>query len=307
MRIVIVVSALSVVCACRGSPANESPARLVLGQSDTVVVNSRRPVRIPVRALDADGKELPGIDARFDGATVAAIPLSTQGEVTCTQRGDVRVRVSLGAVATQVLVRCRPVETVRLVTPIQLVMGDTARLVPLTAYAPDNRPVELLAARVWVSDSSVVALDGLSIRPRAWGTSSLAVEVGDRQGWASVHVYDRASTLEEMRRERRLLAVPVQLAAGEMRRWSLAAGDWMLTMWPEEDEEHGPQLRIERASCEPLQQISKRRYHCWVNDEATVIVQAPRRAGSSAVVSGTLAVRPLDLPRRASLRANTRR
>ena len=295
-----IVTALSLAVltgACQRSPANGPPARIVAGQSDTVVVNSQRPVRIPVRVHDEAGHVLPDTDVRFTEATGATIPISASGEITCAQRGDLTVRAAVGNLSTLVTVHCRPVETVRLVTPIQFVVGDSARSLPLTAYAPDNRPVELLAARVRVSDSNVVALDRLRVAPRTWGTSSLAVDVGDRQGWASVHVYDRANGLDELRRERRLIAVPVQLAAGEMRRWRLPAGDWMLTMWPEEDEERGLQLRIERANCEPLQQISKRRYHCWVTDEATVIVYAPWRAGSSDIVTGTLAVRPLDLPR----------
>jgi hypothetical protein len=260
-----------------------------------VIVNNRRPVWIPVRVLDAAGHVLPDTGVRFQWASGANIPVSAVGELTCARSGDATVRATLGRLATEAVVRCRPVETVRIAGPIQFMLGDTARQLPIAVLGPDGRPVDLLEGQVWIEDSSVATVEGLRVRPRAPGATLLAVTIGNRDGAAGVHVYERASTLDGLRQERRLLAVPLRLTPGDMRRWHLPAGEWMLTMWPEEDEGRGLRLRLEGANC-VRSRISKRRYQCLVRDEASVIVYAPWQAAPSSELIGTLAVMPTGPP-----------
>lgn len=291
-RIVGLVGALLVAGACHGRVAKGAPARIVAGESDTVLVNSRRAVRIPLRVTDAAGRALPDSAARFAWESGAEIPISPGGEVRCVQRGDATVRSTIGALTTRFLLRCRPVEALRFPGPIQLVLGDSAQEIPVTAYGPDNRPVHLFAARTHVGDTTLVALEGMRVRPRAWGATILSVVIGDRQVSTGVHVYAPATTLDGLHRERRLVAVPLRLAPGEWRRWSLPPGGWMLTMWPEEDEGRGLQLRIEGARCGQPLGLSRRRFSCASNGPIAVVVYAPWRAGSEAVLTGTLAVKP---------------
>lgn len=291
-RIVSIVAALLLAGACQGRTTKGAPARLVAGESDTVLVNDRRSVLIPLRVTDAAGRVVPDTAARFTREAGAAIPVSPRGEVTCAQRGDATVRATLGTLTTRFLLRCRPVEALRFPGPIQLVLGDSAREIPVTAYGPDNRPVHLFAARLHVGDTTLVALDGTRLRPRAWGATVLSVTIGDRQASTGVHVYAPATTLESLHRERRLIAVPLRLAPGEVRRWSLPPGGWMLTMWPEEDEGRGPQLRIEGARCGRPLGISRRRFSCASSDPISVVVYAPWRAGADSIMTATLAIKP---------------
>jgi hypothetical protein len=286
-------TALALLGTCRTEPAAGPPARIVAGQAGVVVVNGRRPARIAVRVLDASGHLLPDSGVRFRWAAGVPAAVSPAGEVTGAGRGDATVRATLARAAADVRVRCVPVEAVRLDAPVQLVVGDTARAIPVVAYGPDGRPVDLIAAEARIDDSSIATLDRGRIRPRRQGATFLSVTVGDQVANGSVHVYEPTTALDEPRRDARLLAVRVQLAPGEVRRWQLPAGNWMLSMWPEDDDGRGPQLRVERASC-MVSQLSRRRWVCQAKDDAAVVVYAPWARHSSATLTGTLAVRPFN-------------
>jgi hypothetical protein len=286
--------AVALTGACSGPPAASPPARIMAGLSDTVVVNSHLPARIPIRVLDAAGSAISDTGVRLQWVSGITTPISAAGQVTCVQSGDATLRATLGRIATDVLLRCRPVETVRIAGPVQLIVGDTAHVLAMAAFGPDARPVDPLTASVWIGDSTIAAVEGSRVRPLAQGATLVAVTIGGREGRAGVHVYERASTLDGLR-EQRLLAVSLRLVAGEMRRWRLPPGEWMLAMWPEEDEK-GLRLRVEGANCMPSQ-LTKRRYVCLASHEASIIVYAPWMKGPSSELIGTLAVRPVGTSR----------
>lgn len=272
--------------------ATREPARILAGQADTVVVNHRGPMRLPVRVLDAAGRVIAETGVRFAWASGDPVAISPHGEVKCARQADARVRARVGHVTATFLVRCRPVETLRFHGPIQLVVGDTAQRLPVAAYGADNRKVELLDATVWVGDTSIVELDGQRVRPRRWGASILSVSVGDRSATTGVHVYEPVTTLDGLAQDPRLIAVPLRLAPGEMRRWFLPRGSWMLSMWPEADSGLGPMLRVEGARCTPVPGLSRRRFSCSVTGTAAVIVYVPWRAGAAIARTDTLAIKP---------------
>lgn len=292
MRIVTTAAAFLLASACQRPPAQGPPAYLAAGERGTVVVNSRRPARIPVRVLDAAGRVLPDTGVRFAWVAGVTIPVTAAGDVTCGQRADAFVRATLGRLATRLLVRCRPVTTVRLAAPVQFLVGDTARDLPVVAYGPDSRPVDLIAARVWIGDSSIAALSGPRLRPRVQGTTFLSVRIGDGEGRGSVHVYEPATTFDGLRGHHRLVAVPVRLGAGEVRRWPLPPGEWMLSLWPEDADGRGLRLAVQNAAC-VRSQLSRRRSVCLARADAALIVYAPWQAGAPPARTDTLAVRPL--------------
>jgi hypothetical protein len=220
-----------------------------------------------------------------------SLSVADTGTVTCDRAGDAIVRVSVRGVDTDAFVRCRPVHHLALMRLVQAKVGDSAQHLTLQALDADYRPVTLLAGRVWITHSRVASLEGLMIRPQSAGAAVVSVAVGDRVASGGVHIYTPTETLDGLQRNKTLLAVPLHLANGEMRRWRLPYGGWMITMLPEDDST-GIRLRIEGAACSDNSMFSKRRFLCNVRDSGTVIVyyQSP---GGASERSGEILVRPL--------------
>jgi hypothetical protein len=288
----LAAAALLATSACNDSQPG-TPARLVAGNSDTVVVNNQRPVQIPVRVLDARGHILPDTGVRFEWTSGTSIPISVNGTVTCTQSGDASVRVSLGTLTTNMLLRCRPVRSLHISGPVQLRLGDAPQELQIEALGLDGRPVDLLAGTADIIDSSVAAFDGLRVRPRSPGAALAGVTVGEQSAGVGVHVFEKVTSLDNLRPEQTYIALSVRMQSAELRRWHLPAGVWMMTMLPYEDENRGLRLRIEGANCTPAT-LTKRRYVCLVKSDASVIVYHPSRESSAAELSGELLVRRIE-------------
>ena len=276
--------ALLVAGACKGPPT-----RLVAGAGDTVVVNNQRPVQIPVRVFDAAGHLLQATGMRYRWTSGVPVPVSATGVITCTQLGDVNVRASLGRLATQVVLRCRPVRDVRALRMMNLVVGGPAQELPFEAVGVDGRPITLLTGKVTVGDSTIATLEGLRIRGRAPGSTELTMRVGDRQAFASIHVYERVRTPEGIRPGQHV-AVPVRLAGSEMRRWRMSASPqlYFIAMLPDGDEEQMPRLAIVGANCGPA--LDAHSFFCLAQHGASVIVYPPRQIDPARELTGTLAV-----------------
>lgn len=279
---------LTVVCvgltACKGSPA-----RIVVGNADTVIVNNRRPVQLPVRVLDAAGRALEPTSVKYEWTAGVPISVSPTGTTTCTQPGDATVRASLGALVTDVLVRCRPVRDVRGLLMMNLVVGDPPQDVPFEAVGTDGQPVTLISAQLTIDDSTVATLEGQRIRARVPGSTHVTIRVGDRRASASVHVYERVSTPEHIRPGQHL-AVPVQLTDGGMRRWRIPASPevFFVTMLPNRDGQPVPRLAIVGANCST--RFGAQLFFCLAQRDASVIAYHPQHLDRAQELSGTLAV-----------------
>jgi len=276
----IVVSALLL----RDGP----PARLVLGVgggSNEIIVNSVRPVRLSMRALDARGRVLRDTGVRYQWVSGAPITISTAGVVTCTQPGDAAVRAALGEVNTTTVLRCRPVREVHAPAMLDIVIGDSARDVPFEALDREGRPVTLLAGQFTVGDSAIVTLEGQRIRARAAGSTWVTARFGDRASFNSVHVYERVQTLEEIRPGQHA-AIPIRLVGGEMRQWRLPPGGYFLAILPDGDEQARPRMAVAGANC--VQSVGH--LLCAARHGASVIAYYPQDLDQSQVLRGTLAV-----------------
>jgi hypothetical protein len=249
--------ALTMTIVVRGVLSARAPAQLVAGgdRGGGVVVNNVKPVQLSMRVLNARGKALPDTGVRYRWLSGAPIPVSSRGVATCTHAGDAVVRASLGTLATQLVLRCRPVHAVRSMWTVNLILGDSGVKVPFQALDEHGNEVSLLRGELTVEDSSVatldVAADGTRIvRPRAQGTTFLGLQIGDERRGTMVHVYERASSVEGIARGQHL-AVPVELAGGEVRQWQLPAAReiYDLTVLPAGDSARVPRLAIVGANC----------------------------------------------------------
>ena len=277
--------------ACKGSPA-----RLVAGSGDTVVLNNVRPVQLSMQVFDAAGHGLPSTSVRFQWASGINVPVSRGGVVTCTQAGDVTLRASLGPLVKSLLVRCRPVRRVYGGGPVNLVVGDPPYNLLFEGVDSAGRPVRPLSAVATVDDSMIVALEGWRIRARNPGTTGVDVYVGDDWVHWYVQVFEPALTLDGIRPGQHL-AVPVRLAAGELHNWQLPAwsshehaagrGDYEIKMLPTGDTLRIARLAVVGAICD---HNSPGAYECLAPHGASVIAYHPPKADRAGEWSGTLAV-----------------
>ena len=271
--------------------ANREPAKIMIGSNDTVIVNNVRAVRLASRILSKDGRSLPDSLARYQWISGDTVPVSADGIVTCSRMADATIRVSAGKAVTRATLRCRPVEKVRVDAPMQFILpGDSAHTVRVQATDAQGSPVTLLAGSLMIRDSSVATWEGMKLRPRIPGTTVAGIRIGNRDAGLGVHVYERVSTLDDLRPEQRLAAVELRMTPGESRSWRLRPGGWMLAMLPEEDSD-GIRLRVEGASCSPG--FTKRRLVCATKDGAAVTVYHPSASGTGPVKTGYLLVRNL--------------
>lgn len=284
MRVVTAAVASLCMSACKGPPA-----RLIAGVSDTVIVNSTRPIQLPVQVLDAAGHVLPETGIRYKWISGAPVLVSATGAATCTQPGDAWVRASLGPLSTDLLLRCRPVREVRSLLMMNLVVGDPPHELPFAAVGVDGHPVTLLTGQATVWDTTIATLEDLRVRARAPGVTGLDMRIGDRLAHASVHAYERRDTPEGIRPGQHV-AVSVRLAGGEMRRWRLPAGPelYFLAMLPNGEEDRMPRMAIVGANCDPG--LGPHSYFCVAQHDAVVFLYHPQHADSAQELSGTLAV-----------------
>jgi hypothetical protein len=272
---------------------NGPPAQLVAADASAsggIVVNHIRPVQLAMRVLDAAGhvlKPATGVQYRWTSGT--PVPVTPGGVVTCTQRGDATVHVSLGPVATSLLIHCLPVGEVHAPWMMNLVVGGPGQEWPFEAVGVDGRPVTLMTGRLAVSDSTIATLEGQRVRARAQGSTELTLRVGDREAVASVHAYEQVGTLEAIRPDQHL-AVPVRVAGGEMREWRLppARERYYITMLPNGDPESMPRFAIVDANCVHARDLHS--FYCVSLHGATVTTYHPQGVDPAQKLSGTLAV-----------------
>jgi hypothetical protein len=259
-----------------------APAQLIANAAtgDGIVINNAKPVQLSMRVLNARGKALPDSGVRYRWLSGAPIPVSPRGVATCTQPGDAVVRASLGALATRLVLRCRPVHDLRTMGAADLVLGDSGVRVTFQALDKRGQEVSLLRGEISVEDSAVatldVAADGTRIvRPRAPGRTFLDLHIGDQDRGAMVRVFQRATSVEGIRKGQ-YLAVPVDLAGGEVRQWQLPGGPepYSLSVLPDGDGDRLPRLAIVGANC--ISDFGSEGLYCVALHGATVFVYHSR-------------------------------
>ena len=268
------------------------PARLVIGTpgiTADLIMNSREPRQVATMVFDADGHTLPSTGVRYQWISGVPAKVTPAGVVTCTQTGDASLRVSLGVLATTTRLRCRPVRDVRTPNELTLVVGDPAQRVAVEALDADGHPVTLLAGSLSAGDSTIVTLDGQQVRARAAGMTWVTTRIGDVESDTRVHVYERATSPEAIRRGQHL-AVSVRLSAGEMHEWRLPASRelYFMTMIPDRPEYPMLRIAIVGANCVPW--LDARSFQCAAPRGAAVFTYMAASAEPARSSSGSLAI-----------------
>ena len=200
--------------------------------SDGIIVNTRHPVFLAMRALDAKGRTLTSKDVRYRWMSGVPIAVTANGVVTCSYAGDAMVRASLGAVATTVRIKCMPVRQVQADMWIQFAAGDPSKQLSFVALDPDGMPVNRLAGMLRVRDSTIATLKNGRIYPLSPGHTEVFMKFGDGSAVTQISVYERVATFEGLRDDQRFVIAPVRLARGETIRWPLPRGLFWLQYHP---------------------------------------------------------------------------
>jgi hypothetical protein len=276
--------------ACTGG----TPARIVAGDADTVVVNNRRPIAIPVRLLAADGRELRASGLRWRWVSGDRLPLTPDGQVTCARSGDAEVRVSRGRLATRVVLRCRPVEGFLFPQKVEMVVGGPPAWLPVVPVGVDSRPEPLFEARVGVHDSSVAVLRDSRLVARGRGRTSVVVQVGDCRLSLVVDAVERVDSAAALLPFQEFVA-PLRLVGGEVRAWRVAPGRYELRL--DGDDRAGaagvaPVLAGSETRCAPYPGGGQH-YSCIARHGASVVVRHAGPVGDAPASPAILVVRRL--------------
>ena len=277
---------------CKGAMGHVDgpPVRLVAGIHDTIVVNEYLATRLPVRALDSAGHDVPVTGMRYRQTSGDPIALSALGIIRCDRSADTDVRATLGALSTNLHVLCRPVSDLRTMGSASLVVGDSATDLSIRALGPDSEIVAPLAGSVVVDDANVASVQGLRVTARQPGMTEVHVRIGNFSRGVVVTTYERVSSLEGLRAEQRNVLVPVRLVRGEMRRWRVPRGFYLITMSRASSVVDAPTLELSGASCG--KGIGPSSYLCRATSAMTVIAYRSPSARSGAI--GQIAMRRIE-------------
>ena len=270
------------------------PARLVVdgqdGGEEGIVLNSRHPIQLAMRALDEKGRTLPRADVQYQWVGGMELPVTSNGVVTCTGRGDAEVRASAGAVSTTLLIRCRPVKQLYTDMWLQLVAGEAMRPIGLWAVGPDSGEVTLLAGDIHVGDTAIAALSGRGILPRAPGHTVIITRIGDAESITGVTVYEPVPTLAGLRPDQKFVVAPVHIGRGETIRWPLPSGQFWMVYLRHSDSDAIPRLATQGpVMCMPALGPGVDFVDCLVRGEgASVTISHP--GTTSAAIAGRLAL-----------------
>ncbi len=285
----LVLTALAVLITL--SARDGPPARLA-GASDTVIVNSREPVQLPVQVLDAAGHVLHITGVRYQWVSGAPLHMSAAGRVACEQRGDALVRASFGALRESFLLRCRPIR--RFVDwrgGLWLAVGDSAQELPIRAVGVDGTPETMLAGSAIVRDSDIASLRGLRVHPKAPGATLVDVWVGGIVDVIPITVSKRVSTSDALR-PFEFFASPLRLSSGQTRRWHIPVGSYFVSFRSDTAASATAAaltLSTVGATCSRFGDAYN--YFCLAAKDAALVISAPGGTSGAREFSGYLAVR----------------
>jgi hypothetical protein len=262
--------------------------RLVAGTSDTVVVNDRLEVPIPMYGLDASARRIDVRGVEFEPISENGITLSRDGRVKCSQRADATGRATLGNVSTAFTLLCRPIRGFVMHELTRLVMGDSGEDLDATAVGVDGQAVSLLAGSVTVEDTMIVSVHGGRVYPRAPGHTYIRVQAGGCATTILVEVFERVGSTEAMEPFQQFAVAPLRLVGNELRTWPLAPGRYELLLIADPASHHELTLGASESNCARWPGDGQR-YVCIAGKNSSVIVRNPqavgKRAGNDAVAS----------------------
>ena len=264
------------------------PIRLVVGRSDTLIVNSRESMPMAARLVDMNGVERRARGVRYQLIAGGEVELANDGHVTCERRGDAEVAATYGELATRVTVLCRPIEGFRMPRVLRLTTGGPSAPLDVGAIGVDRKPVDMIAGTASVRDSQVAALVDGFVHARARGLTMVDVEAGDCTVSIPVEVVESSRTSDGLLAHQQF-AESLSMAAGELRSWHLPPGRYEISLFGDGGAPSHLRLASYQMNCAALPH-TEQQYSCIAMDRASVIVHHTEPAGRGHPSAATLLV-----------------
>lgn len=215
-RLGVAVLGMMLLAAC----GDRGAARLTGAYGDTLLVNAPEPTRLSLQSVDAQGRAARVRDAYWQAVGDVPFTLSADGTVHCTAAGDGTVDVSRGDVRARLVVRCRPLQSLRVRLPALLEVGGPPVAFVLEGVGPRGEAVDQLAGRVGVRDTSIVDLHDTLLLPRRRGVTSLHVALAHCELDTPLEVIERVRDPSALGASQ-LYEDTLTLVPEEIRSWTL--------------------------------------------------------------------------------------
>ena len=256
---------------------DKATIELRVGRGDSVVVNHRSSVPLPLTAVVRDGRTIEQPRASWRQVSGPDLRLTDSGTVTCTAAFDARVEVRLGALTKEAIVRCRPIRGVLFYDGgVTMRPGDAPRDYPFYAVGMDDAPVNLIAGEAAVLDTSVAEMVDGKVRAKRPGATGILVKAGNCRKIVSVVVRDTVGDLTRLRPYSDFI-VPLRLVSGEYWAIPLPAGHLMIRLETDAPARDRLMLGVLRANCARVRP-EPQHFSCMTGDTSVAVVR--RRAGA---------------------------
>jgi hypothetical protein len=259
--------------------------RLSAGTSDTVTINTRRPLWLNVNVVNFAGRSLPQSALRFAFAGGDSVSLTTDGQVICGRRSDSNVSVVGGSVSALLTVLCRPIIGVAFTPGLRLFAGGASSPLPLVAIGPDHQVVLLRSPRTQLGNDSIASINGLLIGPRMPGLTWVDVTVGDCIQTIEIAVDDSVAMIDSLVRPYTAYVASLSGASGTQ--WRLGPGRYEL--WLRTSVANTYSIDVGNAPCARVRS-SGQRMECILTDHETIAV---RQLAHGPVSSASMSIRHL--------------
>lgn len=277
----------SVVGALAATACGGKAVRIVAGTSDTVVVNDRLPIPVPVYGLDESGRRIDVRGVQFDPISENGIRLSRDGHVTCAQRADATTRAALGGVSTVFTLLCRPIRGFAAHGQLRLIMGGAPEELNASAVGVDGRIVTLLAGSATVEDTTVASVHDGRVYPRALGRTLIDVKAGGCSMGVPVEVFEHVDSTAAMRPFQEYALPSLRLVGNELRTWPVAPGRYELLLLRDTTSHRELSLGASSSNCARWPGAIER-YTCIARENAVVIVRNPAPVGKEHDAAASL-------------------
>jgi hypothetical protein len=279
---VVLIMILGAGCSSTAAPGGRVD-RILVGDGDTVIVYNREPIQLPVRTVGQPGRAVDTLRPHFVWLSGDSIPLSETGIIVCLKPGLTILGVTLGTTFARVVVRCRPVRSVQMAGPLNLVVGDSLQPpLQVRVLGLDGQPMGGVAGKVTVSDSRIVKVEDSHVIPLSAGHSWLWFTAGDESAEIIVHSYEPVATLDHLRPDEDHVAVRADLRTGESRQWSLPPGHLVIAIRTDRSVAEGLGVHVEGANCETMTLV-KGGFACLSRAGASISVSRPATSHEGVV------------------------